>query len=123
MQRAIPYQAPPPPPPLAMLLFSRPITLQVRSRFAPPGTADADDEEAGPGRGPAGGGGKKGSKGKGGGGGTEDLAPFFKCLARLGFAVQSVDTSNTMFFVAVLRKVGGEVCTVGGCLWCWVRGR
>jgi len=36
----------------------------------------------------------------------EDLKPFLKCLGRLGFNVDTLDTtSNTMFFVAVLRKL------------------
>ncbi len=46
---------------------------------------------------------------EGGGGDStkaRELQPFLKCLARLGFSQVSLDTtSNTMFFVAVLRKL------------------
>jgi hypothetical protein len=45
--------------------------------------------------------------GNGGGSKAEqDLQPFIRCLGRLGFQVQTLDArTNTMFFVAVLRKV------------------
>lgn len=60
---------------------------QVRSRFAPAGADDAPAKPASS------------------SGSTEDLAPFIKCLGKLGFQVQTLDVkSNTMFFVMVLRK-------------------
>lgn len=68
------------------VLYVRPYT-QVRSRFA------GEDDTPGPS--------STSSAHK-----AKELDPFFKCLARLGFTVQSLDTSsNTMFFVAVLRKL------------------
>lgn len=73
---------------------------EVRSRFAP-GNGDGE-----------GGGKASGAKG------TEDLAPFIKCLARLGYQVQSMDAkSNTMFFVAVLRKVNTPACEPAAIKW------
>ncbi|KAJ9508817.1 hypothetical protein QJQ45_028124, partial [Haematococcus lacustris] len=75
---------------------------EVRSRFAADEQHGAD-EEAAPSR-PA----PAGKQRKDGGSQVpqaEDLKPFLRCLARLGYALQSLDTSNTMFFVAVLRKL------------------
>ncbi|KAF5836254.1 methyltransferase-domain-containing protein [Dunaliella salina] len=36
---------------------------------------------------------------------SQHLQPFLKCLARLGFTLQSLDASNKMFVVMVLRKL------------------
>ncbi|KAJ9504690.1 hypothetical protein QJQ45_029770 [Haematococcus lacustris] len=75
---------------------------QVRSRFAADEQHGADEEAAPSRPDPA------GKQRKDGGSQVpqaEDLKPFLRCLARLGYALQSLDTSNTMFFVAVLRKL------------------
>jgi hypothetical protein len=76
----------------------------VRSRFA---SAEEGDEDGEGDQGASKGGKNKGKGGgkQGSGGQEEDnLRPFLKCLGRLGFNLVSLDTSNRMFFVAVLRK-------------------
>ncbi len=71
----------------------------MRSRFS-----QGPDVEEGGSR--AGDGGAAGRKGAGGPHrAEEDLQPFLRCLSRLGFSLVSLDTSNRMFFVAVLRKL------------------
>lgn len=68
--------------------------LQVRSRFVP----DSGPQDQGAAT-------------------QQHLQPFLKCLARLGFSLQHLDTTNKMFVVMVLRKLNVAVADTAGIAW------